>query len=208
MYEEALRYVKGEGFINETLRRVASDLEKRGIPYAVIGAVALGQHGFPRLTTDIDLLMSPQGLEQFQQKLVGLGYRPAFTGARKKFRILPENVPLEIITTGEFPGDGKPKEIAFPDPAEAFVVIDGVRTVPLHTLIELKLASGMTGAGRLKDLGDVEQLIQIKNLPEDYAEQLSPYVREKYLELWRGVAELRLNRDAPGFDEPQPEQTT
>lgn len=35
------------------------ELERRGIPYAVAGAIALAIHGAPRATTDIDLLVSP-----------------------------------------------------------------------------------------------------------------------------------------------------
>jgi len=35
------------------------DLERRGISYAVAGAVALAIHGVPRATTDLDLLVDP-----------------------------------------------------------------------------------------------------------------------------------------------------
>ena len=82
-YQEGLRFFMGEGTINETLRRVARDLENRGIDYSVIGAVALNQHGYRRFTEDIDLLLTREGLERFQRELVGLGYRPAFEGATK-----------------------------------------------------------------------------------------------------------------------------
>jgi hypothetical protein len=39
------------------------DLERRGIPYAVAGAVALAIHGVPRATTDIDLLVQPHDVD-------------------------------------------------------------------------------------------------------------------------------------------------
>jgi hypothetical protein len=54
-------------------------------------------------------------------------------------------------------------------------------------LINLKLASGMTDPGRLKDLADVQELIKIKRLNASFAEGLHPFVREKFLELLRGV---------------------
>ncbi|MGI9054345.1 MAG: hypothetical protein ACR2F2_00950, partial [Pyrinomonadaceae bacterium] len=108
-YQEGLQFFMGEGILNETLRRVTKDLENRGIEYSVIGAVALNNHGYRRFTEDIDLLLSKDGLEKFQNELVGRGYRPAFEGASKKFRTTEENVTVEIITSGEFPGDGKPK---------------------------------------------------------------------------------------------------
>jgi predicted nucleotidyltransferase len=179
----------GEGILNETLRRVARDLENRGIDYSVIGAVALNNYGYRRFTEDIYLLLTCEGLEKFQNELVVPGYRPAFEGATKKFRTTEENVTIEIITAGEFPGDGKPKPVVFPAPNENQTEIDGIKTVTLEKLIELKLASGMTAPHRLKDLADVQELIKIKNLPADFAEELNPFVREKFLELQKAVAE-------------------
>lgn len=186
-YEEGLNFFEGKGRLNETLRQLADDLEKHGIEYSVFGAIALNQHGYQRFTVYIDLLLSKEGLEKFHEELVGRGYRPAFEGARKKFRSTDRNVPIEIITTGEYPGDGKPKPISFPDPSESRIVIDGINTVTLEMLINLKLASGMTDPGRLKDLADVQELIKIKGLESPFAERLHPFVREKFLELRRGV---------------------
>ena len=186
-YQEGLRFFMGEGILNETLRRVTKDLENRGIEYSVIGAVALNNYGYRRFTEDIDLLLTKEGLEKFQNELVGLGYRPAFQGAMKKFRTTEENVTVEIITSGEFPGDGKPKPVKFPEPSENQTEIDGIKTLTLEKLIELKLASGMTAPHRLKDLADVQELIKIKNLKADYAKNLDPYVREKFLELQKSV---------------------
>ncbi len=188
-YQEGLRFFMGEGILNETLRRVARDLENRGIDYVLIGAVALNQHGYRRFTEDIDLLLTREGLEKFQNELVGLGYRPAQTGATKKFRTTQENVMVEIITSGEFPGDGKPKAVVFPNPSENQTEIDGIKTVTLEKLIELKLASGMTAPHRLKDLADVQEIVKIKSLTAEFAEKLNPFVREKYLELQKAVAE-------------------
>ncbi len=179
----------GEGILNETLRRVVKDLENRGIEYSLIGAVALNNYGYRRFTEDIDLLLTREGLEKFRNELVGLGYRPAFEGATKKFRTTEENVPVEVIVAGEFPGDGKPKPVVFPNPGENQTEIDGIKTLALEKLIELKLASGMTAPHRLKDLADVQEVIKIKSLSADYAEKLNPYVREKFLELQKAVEE-------------------
>ncbi len=67
------------------------------------------------------------------------------------------------------------------------VRVGGVRFLQLPRLIELKLASGMTNPGRLNDLGDVQSMIRVLNLPEDLADQLNPYVRDRFLELLRGI---------------------
>ena len=53
--------------------------------------------------------------------------------------------------------------------------------------MELKLASG-TAAHRMKDLGDVQELIRTLSLPREFGEKLDPYVRGKFYELWDGVA--------------------
>lgn len=195
-YEEGLRFFRGEGLMNETLRRLAKDLDNWGIPYIVIGAVALNQHGYQRFTHDIDLLMTKEGLQKFTAELVGRGYRPAYEGATKKFRATAENVPIEIITSGEYPGDGKPKAIVFPNPADNSVEIDGIKTVTLEKLVELKLSSGMTGLGRRKDLADVQELIRARDLTADFAERLDPSVQDMFLELYREVAQAR----AEGLD--------
>ncbi|MCA1589575.1 MAG: nucleotidyltransferase family protein [Acidobacteria bacterium] len=190
-YGEGLRFFRGKGMLNKALRKIAADLDRQKIDYVAVGAIALNRHGYRRFTEDIDLLMTRAGLERFQESLVGLGYRPAFEGARKKFRTTTENIPVEIIITGEFPGDGLPKPIAFPDPADVAVVIDGVKTITLEKLVELKLASGISAADRLKDLADVQELIKIRELNEDFAERLDPWVRDKYADLYRAVRDAQ-----------------
>ena len=131
--------------------------------------------------------MTPEGLEKFHEELVGLGYAPAFPGARKRLRSTLDGVSIEVMTTGEFPGDGKPKPVSMPEPSEASTEIDGVRFVTLEKLIELKLASGLSAPDRLKDLADVQELIKIRTLDRDFAQKLNPYVRAKYLELEEAV---------------------
>jgi Uncharacterised nucleotidyltransferase len=176
-----------QGKVYETLRRLAQNLPEAGIDYAVIGGMALAVHGYIRLTQDVDLLMSPSGLEQFQQTLVGRGYVAAFPGARKMFRDAVTGVKVEIITAGEFPGDGKPKSVRFPDPVAIAIDRDGLRVARLETLIELKLASGLTAPDRLKDLADVQELIRSLDLPQQLAQQLDPFVQDEYLRLWQTI---------------------
>jgi hypothetical protein len=187
IYAEGLRYFMGEGTLNKTLARLSSDLEEHGISYAVIGAVALLAHGYPRFTEDIDLVMTAEGLEKFHEELIGLGYVPAFPGARKRLKSTVDGVSIEVMTTGEYPGDGRPKPVSMPEPTAASTEIDGIRFVTLEKLVELKLASGMSAPDRLKDLADVQELIKIRNLDADFASKLDPYVREKYRELEAAV---------------------
>ena len=158
----------------------------------VIGAVALMAYGYPRFTEDIDLVLTPEGLEEFHAKLVGFGYAPAFQGARKSLRSTRDGISIDVVVVGEYPGDGKPKPVSFPVPANASNEIDGVRFVTLEELIDLKLASGMTAPDRLKDLADVQELIKVRSLTSDFADHLHPYVRDEYLRLLAAVDQVRL----------------
>src|SRR5437868_6772854 len=173
----------GEGKLNNALAQLVADLKEHKIDYLVIGAIALMAHGYPRFTEDIDLIFTPEDLERFHRELIGLGYVPAFEGKRKRLRSTRDGTPIELIAAGEYPGDGQPKPVAFPDPADPSIEIDGVKFPTLEKLIELKLASGMTAPDRLKDLADVQELIKIRGLSSEFAERIDPYVREQYLAL-------------------------
>jgi len=191
MLREASAYFAGEGRLHNTLHRLVQRLDEEGIAYALLGGLALGEYGFPRLTEDIDLLLTPSGLESFHQRLMGREYRPAFEGAQKAFRDAETGVRIEIVTTGEYPGDGLPKPVAFPDPAlpEVTVEIEGVRVVTLEKLIELKLASGTSAAHRLRDLADVQDLIIRLELSLSVADRLDPSVQAAYRDLWEKAQE-------------------
>jgi hypothetical protein len=184
--EEATRFFMGQSDVQRALEKVAHLLEEDGIPYAIIGAMALNAYGYRRLTVDVDLLLTPEGLEAFKAKHLGLGYVQKFPGS-KGLRDTEHGVPIDVVLAGEYPGDGKPKPVAFPDPAAVAVRGERVALLPLPRLIELKLASGMTAPHRLKDLADVLEMIRILKLPAGMAEELNPYVREKYQELWRAA---------------------
>lgn len=187
MLREASAYFAGEGRLHRALRRLAERLDAEGIPYALLGGLALAEYGYPRLTEDIDLLVTPTGLERFQQRLVGRGYRPAFSGAEKTFRDSETGVRIEVVTTGEYPGDGLPKSVVFPDPAAPGVAVEvkGIRVIALEKLIELKLASGTSAPHRLRDLADVQDLIVRLELPLVLADRLDASVQEVYRDLWQ-----------------------
>ena len=179
----------GNDAVHGTLSRLRSRLEEEGIDYAVVGGMALALHGFIRTTQDVDLLLTPEGLGQFHRRLVGRGYVLAFPGARKSFIDVASRVPIEVLTTGDYPGDGKPKPVAFPEPIAASVDQGGYRLLRLEKLLELKLASGLSAPHRLRDLADVQDLIRILRLDSDLAQRLDPSVREEYQRLWRSVQE-------------------
>jgi hypothetical protein len=183
---EASMHFEERSAVYRTLREIAKRLSDLKIPYAIAGGMALFAHGFRRFTEDVDVLVTPEGLAALHGHLEGLGYVPVFPGS-KALRDAESGVRIDFLVTGEYPGDGKPKPVAFPAPEAASIEIGGVRWLSLSALVELKLASGMTSAGRLRDLADVQELIRVLRLPGDFAEQLQPFVRQKYQELWESV---------------------
>ncbi len=173
------------GKLHVTLADLTRRLEEAAIPYSVLGAIALARHGYRRMTVGINLLLTPQGLAQFKERLVGRAYVPAFPGASKSFRASDTGVRIDVITSGEYPGDGLPKPVVFPNPAEVSTEIGGVRVVTLEKLIEFKLASGTSAPHRLRDLADVQDTIRTLHLPAQLADRLDPSVRPAYRDLWR-----------------------
>lgn len=123
--QEAERFFMGESKVQRALAKVTRLLDEDGIQYALIGAMALNAYGYQRVTVDVDLLLSLEGLAAFKATHLGLEY--------------------------------------------------------------VKLASGMTAPHRLKDLADVIEVIRALKLPAGFGEDLHPYVRGKFEELWQAA---------------------
>lgn len=181
------RFAMGDSPVHRALEKLASTLDEANIPYAIAGAMALGQHGYVRATTDVDVLLTRAGLAELKSRVLGRGYVEKFPGS-KGLRDTENNITIDVLIAGDYPGDGRPKEISFPDPATIAVATAGMRFLPLGTLLELKLASGMSALHRAKDIGDVVELIRAAKLPRELGAQLRQSVRAKYEELWDAAA--------------------
>jgi hypothetical protein len=182
----AERFFMGTADVHQALHKLCAALDQAGVPYAIAGAMALNEYGYQRVTTDVDVLLTPDGLAALKARVLGLGYVEKFPGS-KGLRDTEHGVTIDVLLAGEYPGDGKPKAVRFPDPAT--VAIRGARGafLPLPCLIELKLASGLSAPHRLKDLADVLELIRAAHLDAAIADQLDPTVRDKYRELWQAA---------------------
>jgi len=169
-------FFEGRGREHQTLRRLARNLNKAGIPYAIVGGMAVNAHGAERTTHDVDVLLTADGLEHFRQSFVGSDYEPV-AGRPRRFVDRRNGVTVDILVTGRFPGTGRPGPIAFPDPADVSEVIKKIHVLNLATLIQLKLA-----ARRYYDFGDVVYLIRVHNLDESFKQQLHPAVQQDFIE--------------------------
>ena len=176
------KHFEGESGVFHALRRVNAKLKQLDVPYALVGGMALFAHGFRRTTDDVDFLVDADSLKTIHESLNGLGYVEPFPGS-KQLKDVRDGVRIEFLITGGYPGDGKPKPVAFPDPRGETIEFDDVPVLKLERIIELKLASGMSNSNRLKDLSDVQELIRVLKLDEDYAQRLNAWVRPKFLEL-------------------------
>lgn len=173
--------------VHDTMRRLAKALGELEIPFVIAGAMAANAHGHRRTTADVDVLMRREDLTRFKEHFIGRGWLNLFEGS-KGFKDTLNGVKVDVLIVGDYPGDGKAKPVSFPSPESVRDVRDdGLPYITLKSLLELKIASGMTAAHRLQDLADVIQLIRVNSLPHAFADQLNPYVREKFHELWQAA---------------------
>ncbi len=175
--EEATRFFAGEADVQRALERLGERLDRGAIPYAILEAMALNEWGYRRVTAGVDVLLSPEGLHRFKSEVLGKGYVERIPGSRG-LRDTEAGVNIDVVLAGEYPGDGKPKPVAFPDPATAALRGRRVALLPLEKLIELELASGISAPHRLKDLADVLELVRALGLPRSLGDTLDPSVRQ------------------------------
>lgn len=179
---EGSMHFEGTSAVHRTLKRLAERLEELGVDYAIAGGMALFFHGYRRFTEDVDVLVTPASLAQIHAALEGLGYVRPFEKS-KNLRDAETGVKIDFLVTGQYPGDGKPGPIAFPDPALVSEIIEGAHVVELPRLIELKLASGRA-SHRSGDLNDVQRLVQALKLQRNFVNQLDPSVHDVFLAKW------------------------
>jgi hypothetical protein len=179
-------FLMGESKVHKTLERLARRLEEAGVDFALAGGLAVGLRGHLRVTVDIDVLITEEGLRRFKERWLGRGYVEKFAGS-KGIKDAETGVPIDFLVAGDYPGDGEQKPIRFPDPGSIAKAESSYRVLDLRTLIELKIASGISAADRLVDLADVLALVRANKLPLEFADSLHPFVREKYSELWRAA---------------------
>jgi hypothetical protein len=184
--EEGGKFFEGKSAVHQSLRKIAMRLDELGIPYSVVGGMALYLHGYRRFTDDVDILVTREARKEIQRRLSGLGYVPPFERS-KNLRDTETGVKIEFLSAGEYPGDGKEKPVAFPNPNDVSVEREGIKVLKLESLVELKIASGISSPDRRRDLGDVQELIKLLTLPREFGEKLHPFVRATFEQLWNEV---------------------
>ena len=121
----------------EDARRVSATLTRLGVPHALVGGLAVGLHGHPRATRDVDFLVGPEAFATTS---------PLLTSREELAEVVQWGV-IDLIA-------------ALPeDPVLAAEITQGtpgvVPVVGIEVLVLMKLR-----ASRSQDLTDVEALIR------------------------------------------------
>src|SRR4051794_17782161 len=123
-------FFEGRGREHKTMRRLVEKLEKAKIPYAIMGAMAVNAHNYERTTTDVDVLLTREGLDELRKRFVPKAYDPV-PGRPRRFLDRRYGVTFDVLVTGLFPGSGQPGPITFPDPTSVRETIESVQVVNL-----------------------------------------------------------------------------
>ncbi len=173
-----LRETTGTSGLEQTARSAVAALARFDIPHLLAGGLAVQEHGYHRVTLDVDLVVPDilEAVEFLTADLSGPFVRVAECEDRVQDR--RNGVFVDLLPAGKVlrRGCGVP----FPEPT---VVSEQPQFVSLEQLISLKLDSWANNpVRRLKDKADVVELIQARRLPRDL--NVADPVRQHYLETW------------------------
>jgi hypothetical protein len=182
--------------VREAAERLSAALSAAHVPHAIAGAVACNAYGHRRATEDVDVLVNAEALADLVGALRGAGWTARYPGAKRSWRDAAARVDVDVLLSGEFPGDGLPKQVAFPRldarPGITWVATaGGARVLDLVSLIAIKLASAASAPHRLKDLADVAALIEVQSLPMEFVVELDTSVKPLFVKLWDDVQRKR-----------------
>lgn len=166
--------------VRDVAKKMAGELSSRGIPYAVIGGVAVSAYSPPRTTQDVDFLI-PEAhasvAEEFGETtpVSGMhlqGVSVKVDGHDVDLMFLPDDLPEAILSAGP--------------------TVDGIRVLAPEALIALKLK-----AGRTKDSGDVVEMVKHglvdRERVKKFLKRYAPDVLEDF-ESWAMIADHEAKR--------------
>ena len=84
------------------------------IDYAIVGAMALNEYGYRRVTEDVDILLTADGFSRFKQQWLGRGYVEKSPGSHS-MRDTENNITIDVVLSGEYPDrreDARAREFA------------------------------------------------------------------------------------------------
>jgi hypothetical protein len=177
-----LRENTGTSGIVESARAAVATLAEHDIPHLIVGGLAVQEHGYPRVTIDVDIVVPdvPEAVEWLTASLTGPFFR--VHGVHDRVEDRRNSVQIDLLPAGQVLQRGC--KVPFPQPGK---VAEQIQIVTLEELIALRLDSWVNSPNRrLKDKADVVELIKYRKLPRNLA--IHPAVRALYLETWDALA--------------------
>jgi hypothetical protein len=171
---EFLRESSGSTNIENTLIKAVKVLALFHIPHYVCGGFAVQEHGYPRFTVDVDIIVPDVQLAR--EKLCLNGFKG---NAGSTMTVTDRETKVEVDL---LPGGGKldPGPLTFPVPTH---VSSEPQILTLQSLISSKLSTYIgRGIDRVQDYADVVKLTKVNHLPRDY--DVDVKVRELFHKLW------------------------
>ncbi len=171
---EFLRESSGSTNIEKTLIKAVKVLALFHIPHYVCRGFAVQEHGYPRFTVDVDIIVPDVQLARDKLCMNGFKENPG-----SKMTVMDQETKVEVDL---LPGGGKldPGPLTFPVPTH---VSSEPQILTLQSLISSKLSTYIgRGIDRVQDYADVVELIKVNHLPRDY--DVDVKVRELYQKLW------------------------
>jgi hypothetical protein len=176
-----LRENTGTSGVIETAKAAVGVLADHDIAHLIVGGLAVQEHGYPRVTVDVDIVVPDTGeaVEWLTASLTGPFYKVPEMDNRVENR--RTGVFVDLLPAGRVLKRGC--KVPFPQPT---TVAEKLEIVSLEDLISLKLDS-WTGSPlhRHKDKTDVIELILRRKLPRELT--VSPAVKQAYIETWDGL---------------------
>jgi hypothetical protein len=177
-----LREGTGTSGVVETARLAAGRLADHLIPHLIVGGIAVQEHGYPRVTIDVDIVVPDvlDALEILTADVTGPLYRLG-GGIEDRIKDRRTGTMIDLLQAGKILKRGC--QVPFPMPT---VASDLLQIIGLEKLISLKLDSWSNSRlHRHKDRTDVIEIILRRKLPRDLA--VDPAVLPLYLETWDGL---------------------
>ena len=173
-----LRENTGTSGVVQTARAAVAALAAHDIPHLIVGGIAVQEHGYPRVTIDVDIVV-PDVLEAFEFLTADLsGPFARVKGCEDRVEDRRNGVRVDLLPAGRVLKRGC--KVPFPHPTRT---TEQPQIVGLEELLSLKLdSSAHSPLHRLRDKTDVVELILLRKLPRDLP--VASAVRALYLETW------------------------
>jgi predicted nucleotidyltransferase len=145
------------------LEQVQQAADEKGLRFVLIGGFAVIEHGYARLTADIDLLVLRDDQQPWRELLHGLGYQLAEDGENfKQYRKGDEaEWPLDLMLARQDTFDGliaAARRVTVQGASVLLVSLEHLIALKLHVLKQARLHRF------LKDFQDVVELVRINNV--------------------------------------------